>query len=131
MRQVGTDQARKVLVPKIEYSLDQVLEVAFALTLEQYGTTPRLAANFGPDIVHSIRLTRIRNPRDDFYVILERAAVPPGLPSLGYMLMPGFEQLTFWLKDRLVDREDDALLILNASGLMRKVEQALISQERS
>ena len=114
---------------KIQHTLDQTLQLAFALCLEQYGVMPRLAADIGPDIVASVRWMRAgwSNPSDDWYAIFTRTTLPPdSVADLGmsYLLLPGLEQLQQRLEERFVDWKDDAVVVLNVSNLTRKVEQA-------
>ena len=110
-----------------ECTFTQVLEVAFALALEKRGFTPRLAASWGPRIADDLR--RHIAP-DDIYCVFSTSIQPLlrylGLePGEGFALVPGFETLAHVLKDQLVDRETDSVLVINATRLARKVEQAL------
>jgi len=117
---------------KIQLTLDQILQLAFTLCLEQYGVTPRLAADIGPDIAASIRRMRAGNPHDDFYAVFGRGNEPPEPMmdrSMSYVLLPDLKQLQQRLEDEFVNRREDALLVLNVSNLMLKIHLAL--QKRS
>jgi len=108
----------------IEYSFEQILEVAFALCLQRYGVAPRIAAEIGPDIAKTVRRMGPGSHHDDIYVILE----PSRSSSLmSWEFVPGLALLKFKIDSRC---EDDAVLIMNASSLVRKIERAL-SKERN
>jgi hypothetical protein len=108
----------------IEYSFDQILEVAFALCLQRYGVTPRIAAEMGPAIAKTVGwMGAGSHHENDVYIILE----PSKSSSLSCEFVPGLDLLKRKIDARC---EDDALLIMNASSLVRKIEQAL-SKERN
>ena len=124
LRAIGVpDLPRSGSGKHIEYSFNQVLEVAFALTLASYGIAPRISAEIGPDIAKTVRRMGTGSHHDDTYVILE-----PSGSSLSWEFVPGLSLLKFKIDSRCED--NDALLILNASSLVRKVERAL-SKERT
>jgi hypothetical protein len=125
LRNIGVprDLSRPGSGRKTQYTYDQVLQLSFALCLQEYGVRPELAANFGPDIASCARWP----PRgsDDLYAVFRRVTQPRE-PTTGMIeLLFGFEQLQRSLKEQFVDFEQNARLVLNASNLMRRVEQAL------
>ena len=109
----------------IEYSFNQVLEVAFALTLQRYSVAPRIAAGLGPDIAKTVGRMGTGSHHEDVYIILE----PSKSGSLSYEFVPGLSLLKFKIDARCED--NDVLMILNASNLVRKIERALTSRERT
>jgi hypothetical protein len=116
-------------------SIEQILQIAFALLLEQYGVTPRLAADFGPRIAASLQV-RWSSPDEDLYAVFRRQTQPrqPGptldeIPDLDFVLLRGFEELQLWLKKQFVDFKQDARLVVNISNLMRRVHQTLKNGE--
>jgi hypothetical protein len=118
-------------------SIEQILQIAFALLLEQYGVTPRLAADFGPRIAASLQV-RWSSPDEDLYAVFRRQTEPQQLgplmegeeiPDLNFVLLRGFEELQLWLKKQFVDFKQDARLVVNISNLMRRVHQTLKNGE--
>ena len=105
------------------YSFQQVLEVAFALSLQRYGIAPRISAEVGPAIAAVAKTIKpTGDPREDVYVLLE-----PAGSSLSCEYVPGVDLLGQKIDAGLVS--DDALL-MNVSSLVRKIESALTSKER-
>jgi hypothetical protein len=111
---------------------NQVLQIAFAILLEQYGVTPRLAADLGPRLAASLHVRWVRPDVEDLYAVFRRATQPREqgstmmeIPDLDFVLLPGFDELQLWLKKQFVDFKKDAQLVLNITNLMRRVEQAL------
>ena len=111
---------------RITYTLDQVLQLGFALCLGQYGVMPRVAADIGPALAQTIRMMRIGNPGDDVYAVLGRGGDGAGLV---YTLLPNIEQLKQTLEEQFAGHKEDALLVLNVSNLTRKIEQGFQKQE--
>jgi hypothetical protein len=112
---------------KIQLTIDQAFQLAFAICLELYGMTPKLAANVGPDLVASVRWMSA-GPHGDFYAVFTRRSVEPEPMvelGMGYGILSSLEHLQAKLKDELVDWGTDALLVLNVSNLMRKVKKEL------
>jgi hypothetical protein len=98
-------------------SIDQIMQLSFALCLEEYGVTPKRAAEVGPSMAMAVKWMRIANPHDDIYAVSGHGDEP--------QIILGLERLQAWIKDEFTERKGDALIVLNASNLMRRVEQTL------
>jgi hypothetical protein len=103
------------------FSLDQVMQLSFALRLEDYGVTPKRAAEMGPAMAMATKWMRVANPNEDIYAICGLADEP--------QIIPGLERLQAWIGDEFTDREKDGAFLLNASRLMQRVEQELQREE--
>jgi hypothetical protein len=116
----------------IEYSFDQILQVAFAMALELHGITPRVAASWGPSMLESFKTVSImERPPGDIYFIsirelweMELSKIPGG-PSEGFTLVSGFEELTETIKS--VFSSEHTLLIIDMSGLVREIEELALA----
>jgi len=126
---------------KIAYSLRQVLEMLFALVLEDGGFTPRGAKAIGPKMMRAFESERSRRAleglaEEDIYMFtVTRTAVGWGAstpvkiievePSSGYGFVTcvGYGELTHYLENHLKHRNTS--LLINASVLVAKMEKAL------
>jgi hypothetical protein len=119
---------------KVAYSLSQALEMLFAIVLEHGGYSPRRAVSLVPSVLEDLKQIRIGSPNDDIYVIVSAVTAgrqdpyaKEGDTHLSVAFAPGFKRLTEVLKDRLVDRGENTLFVINASVLAAKVERTLLN----
>jgi len=126
---------------KIAYSLRQVLEMLFALVLEDGGFTPRGAKTIGPKMMRAFESKRSRRAQeglaeeDIYFSTVTRTAVGWGgstsdkiievEPSSGYGFVTcvGFGELTHYLENNL--KHSNTSFLINASVLVAKMEKAL------
>jgi hypothetical protein len=122
----------------ISYSLDQVSEMLFALALERTGYTPRAAVSMAPGVLKGLKdqqdLAHI-NPKEpgDTYVVIKGGGGEAEDRNLnlflsakgGWGFVTGRETLTNQLKEQWLE-ENDTLVIINVSRLVRVMEKSLM-----
>jgi hypothetical protein len=129
---------------KIEYSFDQIMEMLFALFLQHTGYTPRIAIGLGPGILRLFKLIRdglapktalaasdaeletyLREGADIYIAIKGKRGGPAGdfptLEDMTFSFWIGYDRLEQGLRGML----DDGAIIINASGLVQKMKDAL------
>jgi hypothetical protein len=127
---------------RIEYSFDQAMEMLVTLWLQHMGVTPRMAVGVGPGIVQLFKLisaghmphSPFSTPsqrehraegRDIYIVIKGKRGGPSGdaptLEDMTFSFWTGYEDLIMQGLKGL----DDGAILVNASGLVRKMEEAL------
>jgi hypothetical protein len=102
----------------IRLTLDQIWQLSFSLCLEEYGIQPKRAAELGPSMAMATKWMRVANPHDDIYAVSGHGGDEP-------QIILGLERLQAWIKTSFTERKEDGAFLLNASSLMRRVEQEL------